>query len=286
VKGKAPIFFVAALALLAIVETANALLAPWRVAGEADWAAAAAEVRAGFRDGDLIVFAPYWADQHGRAVLGDKMTLEMAGHADTDRYRRIWQVSIRGAQAPDVGALKAAHRSQHGKVAVALFEKDAVEISYDFTAHADEARVTQSTIAGGNETPCYRNGEGFRCGALQIEPRTLEIDYQPRRGILAPPEGGRSTRLEFADVPMGRTLVGYTGIHDYFSRKNADGPVDFKVLLDGQERLAQRTVNADGYKRFSVDTAALAGQKHTVRFEISAPDPAWRTFGFHVESRK
>ena len=81
-------------------------------------------------------------------------------------------------------------------------------------------------------------------------------------------------------------MVGYTGLHDYFSRKNAAGAVDFKLFVDGRERLAVRHRNDDGWRRFTVDTAAEAGTRHVVRFEISAPDSSWRTFGFHAEARR
>jgi hypothetical protein len=283
VKGKAPTVAAVALALLALYETANALLAPSRVASDADWVAAASEVRAGFQPGDLIVFAPYWADQTGRAHLGDKISVEMAGRADADRYRRVWEVSIRGAHAPEIASARRVRESRHGKVTVALYEKDAFAISYDFTTHAEDARVTQTTHSAGNETPCYKDGTGFRCGGTSIGPRTLEIDYQPRRGILAPPDGGKVTRLEWTDAPLGASLVGYTGIHDYFSRKNADGPVDFTLFVDGKQRVQQRTLNADNYKKFSIPTEP---GPHTVRVEISAPNTSWRTFGFHLEARK
>ncbi|HVV49349.1 MAG TPA: hypothetical protein VHO06_06815, partial [Polyangia bacterium] len=43
-----------AVPLLAIVETAVALVAPSLAPTDADWTAAAAAVRAGFRPGDLI----------------------------------------------------------------------------------------------------------------------------------------------------------------------------------------------------------------------------------------
>ena len=285
-KGKLPLYLLAAVALLALVESTCALVAPARVAGDADWNAAAAEVRAGFRDGDLIVFSPYWADQAGRLHLGDKITVEMAGHADADRYARIWEVSLRGAHHPDVAGKKPTHETRHGKVTVALYEQPAATIAYDFTTHSDDARVTETPTAGGNETPCYKEVGGYRCGSVRLEPRTLEVDYGPRRGILAPPSNGRITHLEWSDVPLGAQLIGYTGLHDYYSRKSADGPVDFKLFVDGKERLSLRHKNTDGWRRFRVDTAAEAAGKHTVRVEISAPNAAWRTFGFHLEARK
>src|SRR5262245_17609859 len=64
---------------VALLETAVALLAPFRVARTDEWAAAAAEVRGAFRPGDLIVFAPAWVDPIGRSYLGDLMPPEMVG---------------------------------------------------------------------------------------------------------------------------------------------------------------------------------------------------------------
>jgi hypothetical protein len=282
--------FVAAalLALLAAVETATALTASARVAPAADWDAAAAEVRAGLEQGDLILFAPRWVDQIGRAHLGDVIPVEMAARADADRYARVWEVSIRDARADETRGAHLVRQAQHGRVRVALYEKPAASVLYDLTAHADEARVTQTLGVGiGGETPCYRDvGSGFRCAGSHVERRTLEIDYQPRRGILAPVDGPRTTHIAFAEVPFGAALVLYAGIHDYYARKNGDGRVDFRVLVDGREQLASSVGNGDGWRRFELDTAGLAGTRHQLRFDISAADPAWRNLGFHAETRR
>jgi hypothetical protein len=257
----------AAVALLALVETANALWAPKRVARPDDWQAAAAEVRAGFRSGDLIVFAPAWSDPVGRSVLGDLMPLEMVGRSDDARYGRIWEVSTRGAHAPEAKDLKAVQTHDHGRVQVALYEKPAATVAYDFTQHLGDARVT---LEPGDQP------------ARGIEARTLEVDYRPRRGILAKLEQGRTTRFEWSEVPEARTLVGYLGLHDYYARKNADGPIRLTLFIDGKNVQTVEARNADGWKRFSVDMPA---GKHAVRVELSAPDAAWRNAGFHLEAR-
>ncbi len=284
-----------AFALLAIYETAHAIYAPRAVATDGDWESAAAAVRAAYRPGDLIVFAPEWADQVGRQHLGDLVTPEMAGRADDDRYGRVWEVSIRGAG--DCGRIL--QESQHGRVRVRLCEKaPAVAVAYDFTAHLAEARVTQVPADGRrsgveqpalaglpdtDETACLTDAGGFRCATTRVERRTLEIDYRPRRGVLAPVDGGLVTRIEFPSATLGAELVGYTGIHDYYSRKNSDGPVDFTVFVDGQPVATVHHRNEDGWRRFAVATKPGT---HAVRFEVRAPSAAWRTFGFHAEARK
>ena len=278
----------ALLALLAAVETGAALTASARVATAADWEAAAAEVRAELQPGDLVVFAPAWADQVGRSHLGDVIPVEMAGRSDADRYARVWEVSIRGAHAPEaqLAGVHLVRANQHGRVRVALYEKPSVSVLFDFTAHADEARVTQSQGAAA-ETPCYHDSGAIgRCPGSRVERRTMEIDYRPRRGILAPADNARTTHVSFSETPLGKTLVVYAGLHDYYARKSSDAPVDFHVSIDGQERLNVHIGNDDRWSRFEIDTAALAGTRHEVRFDVFARNPQWRNLGFHAEARR
>lgn len=284
-RPSAAIVLTGLVALLALVETGRALTAARRVAPPADWQAAAAEVRAGFREGDLIVFAPYWADQEGRSRLGDLIPVAMAGRADADRYARIWEVSLRGAQAPETAEAKLVHEEAHGLVRVALYQKPAVTVLWDSTAEADHARVSQSL--DGQKSPCRHVGTAaFGCASTRVERRTLEVDYEPRRGLLTPVDGARTTHVAWEGVAFGNTLVAYAGIHDYYARKSGAGRVDFRVSVDGKELVAAQVGNDDGWRRFDLDTRALAGQAHTVRVDVSAKEPAWRTFGFHLETRK
>ena len=277
----------ALLALLAVVETGTALTASARVATAADWQAAAAEVRADLQPGDLIVFAPQWADQVGRSVLGDVIPVEMAARSDADRYARVWEVAIRGAHAPEIAGARLVHGGDHGRVHVALYEKSSVSVLYDFTARADEARVTQSQGSAAAETPCYHDSGAIgRCPGSRVERRTLEIDYRPRRGILAPADNARTTHIDFSEVPLGKSLVVYAGIHDYYARKNSDALVDFRVTIDGKPQLALHVGNDDRWSRFEIDTAALAGTRHDVRFDVAAGNPQWRNMGFHAEARR
>jgi hypothetical protein len=273
-----PLLVGGAFALLALVETGTALTASRRVASDADWEAAAAEVRAGFHQGDLIVFAPAWADQVGRQHLGDLMPLEMVARPDDTHFARAWEVSIRGADYHRWDATPLASTS-HGRVRVRLYALGApAPLAYDFTAQLGEARVTQATPDGA-ETPCFRDGGAHRCAGTRVEARTLEVDYRPRRGILAPVDGRLTTRLEFSNVPGG-TLRGYTAIHDYYSRKSADGRVDFALFVDGALAGTVRQSNADGWRAFS---APVPPGRHVVRFEVKSDAPAWRTFGFYAE---
>jgi hypothetical protein len=87
-----PIAVLPALLLVAISlwEVCAARRDAGEVPGDAAWHAAAERVRAGFRRGDLIVFAPAWVDPVGRMHLGDLIPIEAAARMDAARYGRIW----------------------------------------------------------------------------------------------------------------------------------------------------------------------------------------------------
>ena len=68
-------------------------------------------------------------------------------------------------------------------------------------------------------------------------------------------------------------------------RKEAQGPVDLRVVVDG---VADATLHDPQRRRLGasrLDTAARAGQIAAVRFEITSPAPRARHFAFAAEAR-
>ena len=96
-----------ALALLALAtwEVVATVRAGSDVPGDAAWRRAAELVRARHQPGELIVFAPAWNDPVGRMHLGDRMTLAEVARMDAARFGVIWELSIRGARAPETAGL-------------------------------------------------------------------------------------------------------------------------------------------------------------------------------------
>lgn len=283
----------AALALLLVLgaaawEAALALRAPSRVPSQADWEAAARIVRQGFAPGDLIVFAPLWADPLGRQVLGDLMPVSMVGRPDAARYGRIWEVSIRGARAPETEGLRAAQQGEAGGVRVVRYEQRAVTVTQDLVEELPRAQVSQAAAAAPpheGETPCL----GQRCPGSMIERRILEIDYQPRYGVLVPVEAGRRTVLTY-EVPAaalsGARLSVWAGLHDYYARKTESGPVDLVVDFDQGARRVPVSVQPRGWQRWDIEAPPGQERAHTLRFEISAKDARARFLGLAAEVRR
>jgi hypothetical protein len=285
VARRARLLGAVAVVLLALVETAVALVAPHLAPTDADWRAAAGEVRAGFRPGDLIVAAPAWADPILRVHLGDLIPAEVAGRLDDARFGRVWEVSQLGARAEVPG--KVADERRFGALTVRRLERPAVPVAYDFVARWAEARVSRRD-ARGMVVPCHLAGDKIQCPDLSfnfVRRQIVEVDQKLRMALLAQPVGDATVVVEFPAVPLGRTIEIGTGLHNTWMRKEAHGPVDLRVVVGGAVAASFTTRNDDGWKRTSIDTSARAGQTVPVRFEITSPLPYARHFAFAAEAR-
>lgn len=196
-------FLAAALALLAAWEVTVLLRARATAATEDDWQRAAGDVASGFAPGDLVVFAPAWVDPVGRQHLGHLLTVADAARMDAVRYGRIWEVSIRGAEAPEVAGLRPTSVAQHGRVRVRHFVRPAPEVTWDLRA--------RSTLEEVDFTP-------RRCLRL----RELRADSPP-------------AKVTFPGVPLGDTLAVAAGLTDFRARKENHGVALVRLLVDGQE---------------------------------------------------
>ena len=275
-----------ALLVLAVLETLQAVIAPGRAPSDADWAAAAAVVRAGFRPGDLIVAAPAWADPLARLHLGDLITIPMAARMDDARYPRVWELGQRGARAPEAAGTVTEQR-RVGALTVRLVERPAARVSYDFLAHWKDARVTRWQPAERVALPCPWQSDRFVCprgGTVRRE--LVEVDTRIREALLAPAQAGAILAIEFPAAELGRELVLAAGLHDVWARKYGRGTVNLEVWLAGR-KLASATIgNRSGWHPIRIDTRALDGQTAPVRVQISSPEPAWRNLAFAAEARR
>ena len=271
--------------LLALVETVNAFVAPALAPSEKDWRAAAAEVRAGFQPGDLIVAAPAWSDSLMRVQLGDLVPMPIAGRMDAGRFGRIWEISQRGARAAETQSAQMAATSRHGRLSVKLWQKPAARVAFDFLSQWQKASLSVSTPDRG-ELPCWMAQAKFQCGeGTSLGPELLEIDTALRNGLAIDPHERTITVLEYSDVPFGRELAVAAGLHNVWLRKSGDGKVHLRVLADGRELGAVDAGSLSGWSVRRFDTSGLAGRQGKVRFEITVDKAHGRHFGFAAEAR-
>jgi len=238
------------------------------------------------KQGEPVLFAPHWISPLGRLHFGPYLTMETVALSDVARHGRVWLVSTRGADHPWLRGLSPAWTSEHGGVRLDLFEKPARAVTYDFTARVLEAQVER---AGREVTRCELQGKRFTCqphGWNWVGPHLAEVGHQPYRCIYAHAVDGQVMRITFPAVPLGRSVVLYTGIDDFENRKRNDAPVTLKVLVG--QRVAGMVKHENGWPwhRTAVDTSQTAGQTHAVSFEITTPHAFARTFCFSAEAHK
>jgi len=277
-----------AVSLLAVVETTVALVAPSRAPTDADWVAAGAAVRAGFRPGDLIVAAPAWADPILRVQLGDLIPPEIAARMDDDRFARVWEVGQRGAQAPLSPGGTTTVDERFGRLRVRLVERPAEIVNYDFVARWADAQVSRRD-ASGVVVACTLAGERVICpapGNNSLHRQLVEVDQKLREALLTEPVAGAAVVIEFPAVPLGRALVIATGLHDTWMRKAARGTVEARLTVGDQTTELPVTSDDSGWTRTRIDTTARAGQTVPVRLEITSAAPSDRFFAFAAEARR
>jgi hypothetical protein len=278
----------AGIAVLAVVETSVALVAPHLAPKDEDWEAAAREVRAGFRAGDLIVAAPGWADPIMREHLGDLVPLAVAARFDDARFGRVWEVGQRGAHAPEAARGAVAFERRFGALTLRRVERPPASVVYDLLDHWTEARVAR-VMPGRPEIACPWNVMRFQCPDISfnfVELRTVEVDTTVHRGLLAQPVGGATVVIDYPSVPLARELVLATGLHDVWMRKAGDGVVNLRVLVAGVPAATVTTTNDSGWLFTHIDTSAWAGKVVDVRFEITSAKPYQRHFVIAGEARE
>jgi len=230
------------------------------VPDDAAWHAAAERVRAAFTPGDLIVFAPDWIDPVGRRELGDLIPVAVAARMDAARYGRIWELAIRGAHTAESAGLVAVSADEVAGIAVRRYERAPAIVVADVLDHV------ASAISDGPRP------------TLEL----TEVGFAPHRCVQVIPAPRTPVRIRFAGLTLGRTLVGYVGIADVFTRRDVRSPGELDVEIAGQVVAHARAGVDDGWVRFAAPTEPGPAE---VTFVVRATDPG-RRICFAAEARQ
>jgi hypothetical protein len=257
-----PIAAVPALLLVAISlwEVCAARRDAGSVPGDAAWRAAADRVRAEYRRGDLIVFAPAWIDPVGRMQLGDLIPIEAAARMDAARYARIWELAIRGARSPDTAGLDPVATDDVDGVVLRRYERAPAIVVADVLEQLPAA-----------------TSDGAR-PSLEL----AEVGFAPHRCLQISPAPGAPLRITFPGLALGRELVGYAGIADVFTRRDVRSPGRLDVEIAGKVVASVEPGVDDGWVRFAAPTTPGPAD---VTFIARATD-ANRRICFAAEARR
>ena len=240
------------LVIVALWEVVAAIRAATSVPDDDAWERAAQIVRSQHQAGDLIVFAPGWVDPVGRLHLGDLIPIEMAGRMDAARYGRIWELSIRGAHAPETVGLAPVFSQDVGGVTVRRFERAPAVVVSDVLASGQHGAVTLA-----------------------------EVGFEPHRCIQVVPSPGHPQRITIP-MQLGTRLVGYAGLADVFTRRDIRAPGSLAVEIAGRQVAQVHPGVDDGWVRFE---AATTPGPADVTFVASADAPQ-RLICFAAEARQ
>lgn len=248
------------------------------VPGDDEWVNAAKLVRLNWQPGDLIVFAPGWIDPVGRLHLGDLIPVETAARMDAAKYARIWELTIRGASAPETTGLTAVEEHA-GPVTVRRFEQKPAEVISDLTSWASTYGRLDLVEAGFEPHRCLviavppvrpyledlfavldRAGEQTRAKLLRGFSRLL-----PELSSAYVAKSDRDGKwVTVKQMAMGTTLAGAFGIADVFTRRDERREVALRLEIDGNTVL-ETAAPIDRWVPFR--TATTPGE-HELRFRL------------------
>jgi hypothetical protein len=273
-----------------------------------DWASLETTLTELRQDDELVVVAPYWAEPHARAALGDTlMPLDHVARPDDTRFSRAIEISILGEDSALSGWATADER-RVGKFRLRVLDNpntdpplvDLIDLLTPQTAAAytqkgktrtdctwnERAKVTNGALHGHPTFPkrrfeCSKTSDWNFVGVTVIE----DENYRPRRCIWAHPAPGRKTIVVFRDVLLGSKIVGYGGLPYFVEREGKGSPVTLEVVV-GDKKLGKMVhEDGEGWKRFEFSTDALAGQTHTIEVRTSAKKTHQREFCFQADVR-
>ena len=291
--------------LVGIVELVLHVKQTASVVRDEDWTAARDAVKAELQPDDLVSFAPFWADPLGRRSFGDAIaTTRREGRSDERRFRRAFEVSIRGAHDPALARWKTVSEKRTGDVTVTLLENPDYTMVLDDLldlATPDRLAVTRVDAAGEQPCPFVRGGtsggstvvpqgllvpgDKFACPGGHVGIAVLHaLDHHPHVCLYATPIQGSTLRLRFSNVTFGTALFGHSGIQWVAERTPA--PEKVAMTFSAFDHLLGQHFHkvGVGWVGFELPTPELEGKKGELVAEIASS--AQKQFCFEATTRK
>lgn len=292
--------------LAALVELGYHQIVELRVPRDSDWQEASAEVRAGFREGDLIVISPWWASQ-GWVYLGDLVTVEQMSREDDEGYGRIWEVALPGHRHEHYASTgRLVRQSDAGRLTVRLYEfPDAPKNLFDFvSAIESHARVSMIPDNGGAWEACTfrpnsRTGlvpnSAVQTGKWKCDQRLpwnyvareviADLDNRPRLCLWAHPVDGKTIHIEFSDVPEGAVIEGHVGRRYEADRESIERPPIYLDVTAADVLVGTAAhEKGGGWTPYSFELGS-GGTQGKVSFDVHSPQTGMAHFCFTAKLR-
>lgn len=296
-----------ALPVLGLVELGAHVVQTRRPPSFDAWREIAAPVREVKQDGDVIVVAPAWAEPAARRGLGDElMPIRDLGRPDMTRYAHAVEVSILGAESPDLKGFREISRREHGKFVIRRLENPtAARVVYDFVDHArppdadvrgtdpklacawnPRAPILAGGLAGHPTFPPERfecpGGPFFNVGVTVIP----DQDFKARRCLWSHPFAKGEIVTTFHKVPLGQVIRGHGGLSWFVERDRRGAPITLAIRVDGEPVGSFTHSDGEGWKAFEMQLGAHAGAAAAeVEIAVSTRNYRDRHFCFEADTR-
>lgn len=274
------------------------------VVPDSDWTAARDAIKADVKPDDLVLFAPFWADPVGREFFGDDLAgIKREARPDESRFRRAFEVGIRGAHREEIAGWKKVSEKQVGKITIGTYENPRpVTLHDDLIDLATPDRLTVSKVDANGETACaWAHGAGqpgglgvpqgpaipgdkWSCaGGGYVGVAVLHaLDHHPHLCLFVSVQGG-AVRVKWSGVTFGNTLHGGSGIQWVNERVPSQDRV--QIAFSYQGALIGTNVHrvGAGWTFFELPTPELAGKKGDLVADVVGAPP--REFCFEADTR-
>ena len=303
-KRPAPWLAASALTLVALLEMAAQRWRLARVMVAQDYAELRQPVAAVRAPHEAIEVSPAWATPYLRQALGDGLLpLPLLARPDDAsqasiltitlppqqlRPRRGWSVEVLSAVGPF--RLYRQHNLAFRPPVtdfVAAFRHDNVTVNSGPRGcpFIRNGRRWSGGLAGPPTFPRQR----FQCpgGSFFFVGKTVIADqhFRPRQCLWAHPPSAGVLSIRFDGVPLGKQLVGHSGMYWITERAGQGAPVRLRVLVDGVHLATIIHHDGDGWARFEAPLGPHAGKAQaTVEWQISTSNNRHRHFCFEARS--
>lgn len=291
-----------AVPLIGVVELVLHVRQTSSVVPDSDWIEARRIVAAELAPDDLVTFAPSWTDPLGRRFFGpDIATPKRAARSDERRFRRAFEVSIRGAHDATLAGWKKVSEKRAGAVTITVLENPSytkvVEDLVDLVrpdrlsvqrADGAECPYSRGSSAGGSTVVpqgMLVPAEKFVCQGGHVGVAVMhDLEHRGRLCISASP----GVRMRFKDVTFSDAIFGHSGVQWVAERApDPQKPERTELTLttgEGRPLVVHTHRLGVGWVGFEIPTEEYAGKKMDLVAEVSGSQQ--RYFCFEASTRE
>jgi hypothetical protein len=222
---------------------------------DADWAAAR-EAVAAIPETDAVVLATPWLGPRARMEIPALAERDAVARPDLHGVTRLHVLGLDDAWSAELdddldGLVRPEPRQaiDVGPFTLTTYALPGARVLADWadTAAPMQVRTPSGACRGGR-------GAAFRCSEGTVTRELAEIDYRPRACLSVALGDGISARIRQDRMPLGDTLRGHLGFHDYNGRIRNDTPARVVVRIDDAVVARFLVADTEGWRAFVVPT--------------------------------